>query len=92
MKKLICIALTLIMALSLAACGGNEAADAQTGKLSGTVSTDGSTSMEKVVGGLGEMFMELNNGVTFTYTPPVPVPVSRLFRKAAATSVWLHVI
>ena len=69
MKKLICIALTLIMALSLAACGGNEAADAQTGKLSGTVSTDGSTSMEKVVGGLGEMFMELNNGVTFTYNP-----------------------
>ena len=69
MKKLICIALTLIMALSLAACGGNEAADAQTEKLSGTVSTDGSTSMEKVVGGLGEMFMELNNGVTFTYNP-----------------------
>ena len=69
MKKLICIALTLIMALGLAACGGNEAADAQTGKLSGTVSTDGSTSMEKVVGGLGEMFMELNNGVTFTYNP-----------------------
>ena len=69
MKKLICIALTLIMALSLAACGGNEAADAQIGKLSGAVSTDGSTSMEKVVGGLGEMFMELNNGVTFTYNP-----------------------
>ena len=69
MKKLICIALTLIMALSLAACGGNETADAQTGKLSGAVSTDGSTSMEKVIGGLGEMFMELNNGVTFTYNP-----------------------
>ena len=69
MKKLICIALTLIMALSLAACGGNEAADAQIGKLSGAVSTDGSTSMEKVVGGLGEMFMELNSGVTFTYNP-----------------------
>ena len=69
MKKLICIALTLMIALSLAACGGNETADAQTGKLSGTVSTDGSTSMEKVVGGLGEMFMELNNGVTFTYNP-----------------------
>ena len=59
MKKLICIALTLIMALSLAACGGNEAADAQTGKLSGTVSTDGSTSMEKVVGGLVEVSIVL---------------------------------
>ena len=69
MKKLICIALTLILALSLAACSGNETADAQTGKLSGTISTDGSTSMEKVVGGLGEMFMELNSGVTFTYNP-----------------------
>ena len=69
MKKLICIALTLVMTLSLAACGGNETAGAQNGKLSGTVSTDGSTSMEKVVGGLGEMFMELNGGVTFTYNP-----------------------
>ena len=69
MKKLICIALTLIMALSLAACGGNETADAQNGKLSGMVSTDGSTSMEKVIGGLGEMFMEMNSGVTFTYNP-----------------------
>ena len=67
MKKLICIALAMIMALSLAACGGNETADAQSSKLSGAVSTDGSTSMEKVVGGLGEMFMELNSGVTFTY-------------------------
>ena len=69
MKKLIYIALALIMTMSLAACGGNETAGAETGKLSGAVSTDGSTSMEKVVGGLGEMFMELNSGVTFTYNP-----------------------
>ena len=38
-------------------------------ELTGTVSTDGSTSMEKVIGGLGEMFMEMNKGVTFTYNP-----------------------
>ena len=38
-------------------------------KLTGTVSTDGSTSMEKVIGGLGEMFMEMNDAVTFTYNP-----------------------
>ena len=38
-------------------------------KLSGTVSTDGSTSMEKVIGALGESFMEANDGVTFTYNP-----------------------
>ncbi len=38
-------------------------------KLTGTVSTDGSTSMEKVIGALGEYFMEANDGVTFTYNP-----------------------
>lgn len=37
--------------------------------LSGTVATDGSTSMEKVIGALGEAFMEANKGVTFTYNP-----------------------
>ncbi len=35
----------------------------------GTVSTDGSTSMEKVIGALGESFMAENEGVTFTYNP-----------------------
>ena len=81
MKKFISILLVASLALSLVACGSTEtketqaaqgeAAPAQTEavKLSGTVSTDGSTSMEKVIGGLGEMFMELNNGVTFTYNP-----------------------
>ena len=34
-----------------------------------TVSTDGSTSMEKVIGALGEAFEENNSGVTFTYNP-----------------------
>ena len=37
--------------------------------LSGTVSTDGSTSMEKVIGALSEAFMEANNKVTVTYNP-----------------------
>ena len=37
--------------------------------LSGTVATDGSTSMEKVIGDLGEAFMEANSGVNFTYNP-----------------------
>ena len=69
MKKLICIVLSAALALTLAACGGeSEKIEAGTA-LSGTVSTDGSTSMEKVVGGLGEMFMEMNSGVTFTYNP-----------------------
>lgn len=45
------------------------AAPAAPAKLSGTVSTDGSTSMEKVIGALGEAFMEANPDVTFTYNP-----------------------
>ena len=35
----------------------------------GAVSTDGSTSMEKVIGALGESFMEQHNDVNFTYNP-----------------------
>ena len=35
----------------------------------GTVSTDGSTSMEKVIGALGESFMEQHSDVNFTYNP-----------------------
>ena len=79
MKKFISILLAAALAMSLAACGSSESkapaqgeatpAVTEAAKLSGTVSTDGSTSMEKVIGGLGEMFMELNNGVTFTYNP-----------------------
>ena len=42
---------------------------ASCGKSGGSVSTDGSTSMEKVIGALGESFMAENSGVTFTYNP-----------------------
>ena len=35
-------------------------------KLSGNVATDGSTSMEKIIGSLGEAFMEMNPDVNFT--------------------------
>ncbi len=38
-------------------------------ELTGAVSTDGSTSMEKVIGTLGEAFEGQNGGVTFTYNP-----------------------
>ena len=77
MKRTLCALLVLVMALSLAACGQQEApaatsAPAETAapaKLSGTVSTDGSTSMEKVIGALGEAFMEANPDTTFTYNP-----------------------
>lgn len=73
MKRVICTLLCLVLALSLAACGQKPAetpvATAAPAKLSGTVSTDGSTSMEKVIGALGEAFMEANESVTFTYNP-----------------------
>ena len=69
MKKLICMVLSAALALSLAACGGNAEENNGSAALSGTVSTDGSTSMEKVIGGLGEMFMEMNDRITFTYNP-----------------------
>ena len=69
MKKLICIALSAALALWLAACDGGSEKIEIGAALSGTVSTDGSTSMEKVIGGLGEMFMEMNSGITFTYNP-----------------------
>ncbi len=39
------------------------------GMAEGVVATDGSTSMEKVIGALGEYFMEENSDVTFTYNP-----------------------
>ena len=62
MKKIICIALAAVMALSLVACGGNNG-------LSGKVATDGSTSMEKVIGALKETFEGENKGVEVTYNP-----------------------
>ena len=38
-------------------------------QITGTVATDGSTSMEKVIGALGEAFQNQNAGITFTYNP-----------------------
>lgn len=43
-------------------------ADAQT-PVSGSVATDGSTSMEKVIGALGEAFSKANPDASFTYNP-----------------------
>ncbi len=65
MKKVICILMmSLLMVSGLTGCGSSD-----DGSSSGTVSTDGSTSVEKVIGSLGESFMNENSGVTFTYNP-----------------------
>ena len=71
MKKVFAILLALTMALSLlTACGGKQETPAQTKQptaLSGAVATNGSTSMEKVIGALSEQFMSDNSGVSVTY-------------------------
>ena len=78
MKKIIALVLTAVMALSLVACGSkndtNDTNDTNSDNsgstaISGTVSTDGSTSMEKVIGALSESFMAQNGDVTVNYNP-----------------------
>ena len=85
MKKFTCVGLSMVLALGLlAGCGGNDAstsepagstpdastpADASTTELSGSVATDGSTSMESVIGVLGEQFMADHPDVSVTYNP-----------------------
>ena len=76
MKKFIAMMMTCVMVLSmLAGCseetnGGTTAAEGTTaaGKITGSVSTDGSTSMEKVIGALGEAFQN-ETDISFTYNP-----------------------
>ena len=81
MKKTLALILTLALSLAaLTGCGSktetpadtNTDSSAQTeapAALSGSVSTNGSTSMEKVIGALSEQFMADNSGVTVTYDP-----------------------
>jgi len=79
MKKTLALLLTAVMSLSLlAGCGSKTTPDnandsnndqPQQTTLSGSVSTNGSTSMEKVIGALSEQFMADNSGVTVTYDP-----------------------
>lgn len=59
MKKFIATIMVIVLAMSLmVGCGETE----------GTVTTDGSTSMEKVIGALGEAFQN-DTGNGFTYNP-----------------------
>ncbi len=82
MKKILAFALSAVMALALlAGCGnqtdnnssnnnnGGDASDTPAASVSGTVSTDGSTSMEKVIGALSESYMAANKDVTVNYNP-----------------------
>lgn len=74
MKRITIFSMTAVLMLGLlAGCGSKTdnttPANAPNATLSGTVSTDGSTSMEKVIGALGEAFMATNDDATFTYNP-----------------------
>lgn len=54
------IAVLALLIAGMTGCGKTD---------SKTVSTDGSTSMEKVIGALGEAFEENNADISFTYNP-----------------------
>ena len=78
MKKFWTILASATLALTLlAGCGSNGNTPASSaassapsgGELTGSVATDGSTSMKSVIGALGESFQNANSGVTFTYNP-----------------------
>ena len=63
MKKLGSIVLILLLTMMVfTGCSKDDGA-------TGTVSTDGSTSMEKVIGGLTEAFEADNEGIKVTYNP-----------------------
>ena len=80
MKKFIALLLAAMLTLALAACGSkndtntdanadNTNDDSTKTTITGTVATDGSTSMEKVIGALSESFMANNADATVTYNP-----------------------
>lgn len=60
-KKVLALALAAVCVLALFTGCGKQT--------TGTVSTDGSTSMEKVIGSLKETFEAENKGITVTYNP-----------------------
>ena len=67
MKKIISIVLTAVCAAALFAGCSTKAPEAAAED--GNVSLDGSTSMEKVIGSLGESFTNSNPGTSYTYNP-----------------------
>ncbi len=73
MKRILAVLMAVFTMTTLAGCNGNNTDEAATGaakaSLSGTVATDGSTSMEKVIGFLSEAYMEENGKVKVTYNP-----------------------
>lgn len=74
MKKVISLIIAvLFIATAFASCSNEPAEQTSSTEssksLSGTVATDGSTSMQAVIGALGEAFEAQNDGITVTYNP-----------------------
>lgn len=70
MKKFITIAATLTLTAGLlTGCGAGSPSDGTSADSSNTVATDGSTSMEKVIGFLSEAYMEEHEDIKVTYNP-----------------------
>ena len=71
MKKIISLmVVAVLLVAALTGCGTtNTDTPKDNGQVSGTVSTDGSTSMEKVIGFLSEAYMNKNSAVKVTYNP-----------------------
>ncbi len=68
LKKLLAtVFIALLFIAALTGCGGGSSGSKPAA--GGKVATDGSTSMEKVIGILGEAFQKDNPGITFTYNP-----------------------
>mgnify|MGYP002586717265 FL=1 len=67
MKKIISIVIAAACVLALFAGCSTKAPEAAAED--GNVSVDGSTSMEKVIGSLGESFINSNPGTSYTYNP-----------------------
>ena len=70
MKKIIgMLVIGSLLAAALTGCGNTIATTSQTAVSPQTVSTDGSTSMEKVIGYLSEAYMSENTNTKITYNP-----------------------
>ena len=71
MKKIISLmVVAVLLVAALTGCGTtNTDTPKDNGQVSGSGSTDGSTSMEKVIGFLSEAYMNKNSAVKVTYNP-----------------------
>lgn len=69
-KKLLTLVMcAFVVCAAMTGCQSGDSGEQKSSSSSNTVSTDGSTSMEKVIGALGESFKQQNSGVNFTYNP-----------------------